>query len=436
MQGLDSPGQLGDYLGDFFGDLRPDLEKVPHMPLTEVLCKGAACPGDRPRLRLADAGGLYLEVHPAGGKHWRWKYRYAGKEKRLSLGTYPSVTLAKARLARDAARRTLADGVDPVQAKSDAKLTQRLRLGTSFEAVARAWFEDWKGPRSPRHADYVLRRLESDVFPVLGRKPVGEVTAPQLLAMAKRIESRGAIDIAKRALQTCGQVLRYAVAHGQLERNPAADVKPSDALKPRRKTNYARLDAKEVPTLLRKIDAYQGTPTTRLAMMLMALTFVRTGELIGARWGEFDLEGAEWRIPPERMKMRTPHIVPLSRQAVEVLATLNEQRRGVTDLLFPGERDHEKPMSNNTILKALERMGYKGRMTGHGFRGIASTVLHELGHRHDVIELQLAHLERNSVSAAYNHATYLKERRELMQAWADHLDRLRRGATLIQLKAG
>jgi len=406
------------------------------MPLTEVLCKGATCPEDRPRVRLADAGGLYLEVHPAGGKHWRWKYRHAGKEKRLSLGTYPSVTLAKARLARDAARLTLAEGVDPVQAKSDAKLAKRLRLGTSFEAVARTWFEDWKGPRSPRHADYVLRRLESDVFPALGRKPVGEVTAPQLLAMAKRIESRGAIDIAKRALQTCGQVLRYAVAHGQLERNPAADVKPSDALKPRRKTNYARLDAKEVPTLLRKIDAYQGTPTTRLAMMLMALTFVRTGELIGARWGEFDLEGAEWRIPPERMKMRTPHIVPLSRQAVEVLATLNEQRRGVTDLLFPGERDHEKPMSNNTILKALERMGYKGRMTGHGFRGIASTVLHELGHRHDVIELQLAHLERNSVSAAYNHATYLKERRELMQAWADHLDRLRRGATLLKLKAG
>ncbi|MBS0217522.1 MAG: tyrosine-type recombinase/integrase [Proteobacteria bacterium] len=406
------------------------------MPLTEVLCKGAACPEDRPRVRLTDAGGLYLEVHPAGGKHWRWKYRHAGKEKRLSLGTYPSVTLAKARLARDAARLTLAEGVDPVQAKSDAKLAKRLRLGTSFEAVARTWFEDWKGPRSPRHADYVLRRLESDVFPALGRKPVGEVTAPQLLAMAKRIESRGAIDIAKRALQTCGQVLRYAVAHGQLERNPAADVKPSDALKPRRKTNYARLDAKEVPTLLRKIDAYQGTPTTRLAMMLMALTFVRTGELIGARWGEFDLEGAEWRIPPERMKMRTPHIVPLSRQAVEVLATLNEQRRGVTDLLFPGERDHEKPMSNNTILKALERMGYKGRMTGHGFRGIASTVLHELGHRHDVIELQLAHLERNSVSAAYNHATYLKERRELMQAWADHLDRLRRGATLLKLKAG
>jgi integrase len=385
---------------------------------------------------MADAGGLYLEVQPAGGKHWRWKYRFAGKEKRLSLGTYPEVTLAKARLARDAARRTLSDGIDPVQAKTDAKLASRLRLGTNFEAVARGWFEHWKGPRSPRHADYVIRRLEADVFPAIGRKPISEVSAPQLLAMAKRIESRGAVDIAKRALQTCGQILRYAVAHGLLERNPASDVKPSDALKPRKKQNYARLDGKEVPTLLRKIDAYQGTPTTRLAMMLMALTFVRTGELIGARWRELDLEGAEWRIPAERMKMRTPHVVPLSRQSIEVLATLNEQRHGVTDLLFPGERDHEKSMSNNTILKALERMGYKGRMTGHGFRGIASTMLHELGYRHDVIELQLAHQERNSVSAAYNHASYLKERRELMQGWADHLDALRRGARVITLRTG
>jgi len=376
------------------------------------------------------------KVQPAGGKHRRWKYRFAGKEKRLLLGTYPTVTLAKARLARDAARRTLSEGVDPVQVKAEAKQVRRLQASTNFETVARAWFEHWKGPRSPRHAHYVIRRLEADVFPAIGRKSVSEVTAPQLLAMAKRIESRGAIDIAKRALQTCGQILRYAVAHGLLERNPAADVKPSDALKPRKKENYPRLDAKEVPQLLRKIDAYQGTYITRLAMMLMALTFVRTGELIGARWREFDLEAAEWRIPAERMKMRTPHIVPLSRQAIEVLATLNEKRHGVTDLLFPGERDHEKPMSNNTILKALERMGYKGRMTGHGFRGIASTLLHELGYRHDVIELQLAHQERNAVSAAYNHATYLKERRALMQAWADHLDELRRGAKVIPLFAG
>lgn len=435
MASLDSQGDLGDDLGDFFGYPGPDLQKVPHMALTDVLCKRAACPEGKARARFADSGGLYLEVHPKGGKHWRWKYRFDGKEKRLALGSYPAVSLAKARLARDAARRTLSEGLDPVQTKIDAKLANRLRMGNTFEAAARAWFEHWHGPRSPRHAAYVRRRLEADVFPVLGRKPVSEVTAPQLLAMAKRIESRGALDIAKRALQTCGQILRYAVAHGLIERNPAADVRPSDALKPRKKKNYARLEGKEVPTLLRKIDAYQGKPTTRLAMVLMALTFVRTSELIAARWSEFDLPAAEWRVPAARMKMRTPHIVPLSTQAVEVLATLHEQRHGLSDLLFPGERDHEKPMSNNTILSALARMGYKGRMTGHGFRGVASTLLHEQGHRHDVIELQLAHQERNSVSAAYNHATYLKERRVLMQAWADHLDELRRGARVIQFPA-
>lgn len=404
------------------------------MALTEVACRNARCPLGKVRTRLADGGGLYLEVAPAGSKYWRWKYRFAGKEKRLAIGVYPIVTLAGARQARDDARRTLLNGVDPSQAKADAKEAARLRIATNFESVARAWFEHWKTPRTPRHTDYVMRRLETDVFPVLGGKPINEVTAPQLVAMAKRIESRGALDIAKRALQTCGQIMRFAVAHGIIDRNPAADVKPADALKPRRKTNYARLDGKEVPALLRKIDAYQGTPTTRLAMMLMALTFVRTGELIGARWGEFDLEAAEWRIPAERMKMRTPHIVPLSAQALEVVATLHERRR-LSDLLFPGERDHEKPMSNNTILKAMERMGYKHRMTGHGFRGIASTMLHELGFRHDVIELQLAHQERNAVSAAYNHATYLKERRVMMQAWADHLDGLRRGAKVIALKA-
>ena len=404
------------------------------MPLTDATCKNARCPDGTAHVRYADSGGLYLEALPAGGKHWRWKYRFAGKEKRLAIGTYPTVTLAQARQARDAARKTLLDGVDPVKAKFDTRLAIRTRMATNFEGVARAWFEHWKGPRTPRHTEYVMRRLEADVFPALGRMPITDITAPQLLAVAKSIERRGAVDIAKRALQTCGQIFRYAVAHGMLERNPAADIKPGDALKARKKTNYARLDGKEVPTLLRKIDTYQGTPHTRLAMQMMALTFVRTGELIAARWGEFDLEAAEWRIPAERMKMRTPHIVPLSTQAVEVLATLHELR-GLSDLLFPGERDHERPMSNNTILKALERMGYKHRMTGHGFRGIASTMLHELGFRHDIIELQLAHQERNAVSAAYNHATYLPERRRMMQAWADHLATLRRGAKVLPFKA-
>lgn len=226
--------------------------------------------------------------------------------------------------------------------------------------------------------------------------------------------------------------MRYAVAHGLLERNPCADVRPSDALIPRRKENYPRLDAKEMPELLRKIEAYQGNAYTRLAMKLMALTFVRTSELIGARWAEINLATAEWRIPAERMKMRTPHIVPLAPQAIEVLQAL-QTLSGHRELLFPGERDPRRSMSNNTILGALKRMGYAGRMTGHGFRGVASTILHEQGHAHNFIELQLAHQERNQVSASYNHATYLEPRRQLMNAWADHLDKMRKGADVIPL---
>lgn len=402
------------------------------MPLTKLECDRAACPPGKPYARLADGLGMYLEVTAAGGKYWRMKYRHGGKEKRLALGVYPEISLADARKRRDKARETLAAGDDPGQLKREAKLARALSDASTFEKVARQWWEQWKGPKSPRHADYVLRRLEADVFPVLGARPVDSITAPQLLAMAKRIESRGAIDIAKRALQTCSQIMRFAVAHGVIERNPGADVRPSDALKPREKENYARLDAREMPELLRKIEAYPGTPYTRLAMKLMALTFVRTGELIGARWAEFDLEAAEWRIPAERMKMRTPHIVPLAPQAVDVLQAL-QTLSGGRALLFPGERDHERPMSNNTILAALKRMGYAGRMTGHGFRGVASTILHEQGYPHHVIELQLAHQERDQVAAAYNHATYLRERRAMMTAWADHLDKMRKGADVIPL---
>ncbi len=409
------------------------------MPLTDAACKNARCPEGRPRERYSDSGGLYLEVQPpaASGrsaKHWRWKYYLGGKEKRLSLGVYPDVTLAEARKARDKARELLKSGTDPVQARADARLAKLATLETNFEAVGRAWFEHWRGPRSKRHADYVLRRLELDVFPVIGKKPVVDITAPILLAMAKKIEARGALDIARRAWQTCGQVFEYALAHGQIERNPSKDVRPGSALKARTKTHYARLDAKELPELLRKTEAYQGAAHTRFAMQLMALTFVRTTELIGARWGEFDLDAAEWRLPAERMKMKAPHIVPLSTQAVEVLRCLLEIR-GTGDLLFPGERLHDRPMSNGTILAALRRMGYAGRMTGHGYRGIASTVLHEQGFEHAHIELQLAHMERDAVSAAYNFATYLPQRRKMMQWWADHLDQLRRGAKVISLRS-
>ncbi|MFT3816048.1 MAG: tyrosine-type recombinase/integrase [Rubrivivax sp.] len=404
------------------------------MPLTDPACRNAKCPPGKPRARFADSGGLYLEATPTGAKLWRWKYRFAGKERRLALGAYPEVSLKQARADRDAARALLDAGTDPNQARKDERAAQRLRLGNTFEAVARAWWGTWSDARSERHADYVLRRLEADVFPAIGSKPIADITAPQLLAMAKKIEARGALDIARRAWQTCGQVFEFALAHGQVERNPAKDVRPGAALKPRQQGHYARIDAKELPELLRRIYAYPGSAYTRMAMQLMTLTFVRTGELIGARWVEFDLDGAEWRIPAERMKMRTPHIVPLSRQAVDVLRCLHELR-GLAGLLFPGERDHEKPMSNNTILAALKRMGYAGRMTGHGFRGIASTVLHEQGFEHAHIELQLAHQERDDVSAAYNFATYLPQRRKMLQWWADHLDQLRQGAKIIPFKA-
>lgn len=409
------------------------------MPLTDPACKNATCPPDRPRLRLSDSGGLYLEVLPSGSKLWRWKYRHAGKEKRLALGAYSGagddfVSLKQARLDRDKARAVLNDGIDPVQLRKDEKLAKTIRQGNTFQAVAESWHENWKAARTPRHADYVLRRMKADVFPAFGAKPVAEITPPQLLAMARKIESRGAQDMARRALQTCGQVFDFALAHGLVERNPARDVKPETTLKPRTTTHYARLDARELPELLRKMHSYPGTPFTRYAMQLMALTFVRTGELIAARWDEFDLDAAEWRIPPERMKMRTPHIVPLSTQAVDALRCLHEIK-GLSGLLFPGERDHETHMSNNTILGALKRMGYAGRMTGHGFRGVASTMLHEQGFDHMHIELQLAHQERDAVSAAYNFATYLPQRRKMMQWWADHLDQLRKGAKVLPFKA-
>jgi integrase len=274
-----------------------------------------------------------------------------------------------------------------------------------------------------------MRRLEADIYPAIGKRPIADIQAPELVTMLKAIEARGAMDIAKRAHETTGQIFRHAIAHGKATRNPAADFKPSDFLKSHKKENYARVDATELPHLMRKIEAYQGTPTTRLAIKLMALTFVRTGELIGAHWAEFNLEAARWDIPASRMKMKTPHVVPLSPQAIEVLRTLHTVTGG-RELLFPGERDHAKPMSNNTILKALERMGYKGQMTGHGFRGIASTVLHEHGHDHAHIELQLAHMERNAVSAAYNHALYLPQRAKMMAWWGNYLDGLTRSNVL------
>src|SRR6266513_230316 len=370
----------------------------------------------RPR-KLSDTGGLHLLVATNGGRYWRFSYRFRGKQKTLALGVYPDVGLAKARARHREARELLADGIDPG--------TERRAAAKTFETAAREWHARWRTNRHPRHAHYVLKRLEADVFPEIGSLPLSELPASAFRDAVQKIERRGAVDIAKRVLQTCGQIMRYALANDLITHNPVAGVKPSDVLKPHKRRNYPRVDARELPALLRAIDGYVGGEHTRLALQLLALTFVRTSELIGARWQELDTKDARWNIPAERMKMKTPHIVPLSKQAIEVL----ERLRKISfdrELVFPGDVNPGKAMSNNTLLFALYRMGYRGRMTGHGFRGVASTILHEQGRPHEHIELQLAHQERNAISAAYNHALYLKPRAEMMQAWADHLDALRR----------
>ncbi len=401
------------------------------MALTDTEVRKAKA-GDK-AYRMSDGTGLYLWITPAGGKLWRWAYEYTGKEKLMSFGRYPEVPLALARERHLEARKLFATGVDPMAQRKVEKTAQMATSANSFQSVASLWMEHWQDGKSPRHVDYVKRRMDADILPCLGARPIAEIEAPELVAMTKAIEQRGARDIAKRALETTGQVFRYAIAHGHTRRNPASEIRPSDILKSARKINYARVDAKELSALLKAIEVYKGTPVTRLAIKLIALTFVRTSELIGARWSEFDMEAARWNIPAERMKMRTPHIVPLATQAIEVLEILSTLT-GASEWLFPGDRSAAKPMSNNTILKALERMGYKGRMTGHGFRGLASTILHEKGYGHEHIELQLAHAPRNAVSAAYNHALYLEPRTRMMQDWANFLEVTLRGGKVLPFR--
>jgi integrase len=385
--------------------------------------------------QLTDGRGLFLWIVPTGGKLWRWKYRFQGVGKQMSYGRYPDITLADARERHASARKLLASGIDPMVQRKIEKTANRDTNELLFREVAAKWHEHWKDGNSAHHVKATWSRLESNVFPLIGGVAITEIEAPQIVAMVKAIQDRGKLDIAKRALETTGQIFRYAVAHGQAKRNPAADIKPGDILKSRQKVNHARVSAKELPALLRAIELYRGKHITRLAMKLMAMTFVRTSELIGAEWEEFDLEAARWNIPAERMKMRTPHIVPLSTQALEVLALLR-QLNGNSELVFPGERDTAKPMSNMTILEALKRMGYGGEMTGHGFRGVASTILHEQGYPHEHIELQLAHAPRNAVSAAYNHALYLEPRSRMMQDWSDFLELTQRGGKVLRFRSG
>lgn len=411
------------------------------MPLTQKAID-ATKPDVKPQ-RLYDAGGLYLEIAPSGGRWWRFKYRFEGKAKLLSLGVFPAVTLAKARSRRNALRELLADGVDPGEKRKAEKREALGREINSFEFVAREWYAKQATKWTARHADDVLRRLERNLFPDLGGEPVAEVTAPKLLAAARKVEGRGAHDLAHRMVGVAGQVFRYAVATGRCERDPSGDLR--GALTPHKARNQAAVTPDELPTLLRAIDGYAGIgdKQTALALRLMCLTFVRTSELIGAEWTEFrnlDGDAPTWIVPASGRKLTRSekedpsnvHVVPLASQAVTILRELQAVGGG-SRYILPG-RNPDKPISNNTLLFALYRLGYKGKMTGHGFRAVASSALNEAGFRPDVIERQLAHKEPNKVRAAYNRTEYLPERRTMMQRWADMVDAYARGADVVPIK--
>ncbi len=389
------------------------------MSLTNLKCQNAK-PAEK-AFRLFDGRGLYLEVRPGGAKYWRMKYRHTGKEKVLALGVYPEVSLAEARGKCLGARKVLEAGADPLAVQREERLLARLSAGRTFEAVAREWHENFKAKWTERHAKTVLHRLETDVFPQIGGFPIAEVRPSHIIEALRKVQRRGAFEPAHRLRQYCSQVFRYAIVHEMADTNPAADV--GQVLRPVVKKHYACIGTDEIPQLIDALGRNDARlhADTRAAIRLLMLTFVRTKELIEATWDEFDLEAAQWVIPAERMKMRSEHVVPLSRQAAEILRELKE-KNGNWRWVFPGHHSRRKHMSNNTVLKGLERLGFKGRMTGHGFRALAmSTIKERLGYRHEVIDRQLAHVPRSMVQRAYDRAQFLSERRKMMQEWADYL---------------
>jgi integrase len=404
-------------------------KRVP--PLTQLQIK-AAKPKDRP-YKLADGGGLYVEVMPTGGKLWRMKYRQPdGKENRLSFGNYPEVSLVDARAKRDSARQLLAEGQDPGRVRAERTSQKQAIAANTFEKVAREWHRAMLGQWQPQTAHDILHRFELDIFPTLGDIPVTQVTTGDVLNAIRDVEQRGAREIARRLTANCARVFRHAIRSGLAERNPAEHLR--EVLEPQEKGHFAALGADGLPALVRAMyanDACMGLPT-RTAMRLMLLVFVRTSEMIETPWSEIDLGRGEWIIPWQRMKRgkrrikpdKTDHHVCLPRQGLALLQQLHRLTGGGT-YLFPNARDAGRPMSNNTLLKALERMGYKGSMTGHGFRALAMSTLKErLGYRHEVVDRQLAHAPKDKLQSAYDRANYLEERRTMMQHWADYIDQV------------
>jgi len=401
------------------------------IPLTDLKVQKAK-PHGKP-ISLFDGGGLYLLITPSGGKLWRFKYRFNNKEKKLAFGSYPEITLHDARQRREEARRLLANNVDPDAVRKAQKQAKTEETET-FEVIAREWHTKFTPTWTPGHAVTIMSRLERDLFPWIGKRPINNIKAPELLTVLRRVESRGALESAHRIRTIAGQVFRYAVATGRAERDPAADLKGA-LPQPGERHHAAITEPKEVAPLLRAIDDYQGHFVVKCALRLAPLLFVRPGELRHAEWAEVDLDAGVWNIPAQKMKMKQAHIVPLCLQAVEILAEL-KRLTGASRYVFPSGRSFARPMSNNAINAALRRMGYdKDTMTGHGFRAMARTILDEvLNVRVDFIEHQLAHAVRDPLGRAYNRTAHLEERRKMMQTWADYLDGLKAGAVVIPFK--
>jgi integrase len=386
--------------------------------LTDLEIRNLKLPG-----KHFDGGGLYLELTRPGHGYWRLKYRFGGKEKRLAFGVYPDVPLKLARERRAEARAVLARGEDPAVARQVQQAEQRRVEALTFELVAREWIEHQGEKWADRTRGAILASLETEAFPKLGARPIAQLKPLEVKAIVKAVDDRGAGEAASRLLQRIKAVFRYAVVHERIESNPMVDLRQADLLKPRQLQHRAAMSEQALPGFLAALAAYQGAQSTVTALQLLMLTVVRPGELRGARWQEFDLAAALWRVPAERMKMKAPHTVPLARQAVVLLQAMPGDREG-PELLFPSPFYPGKPMSENTLNSALARMGFKGEHTAHGFRALFSTIANERGHDADAIERQLAHVERNQVRAAYHRATYLDQRRALMQWWADWLDTL------------
>jgi len=391
-------------------------------PMLSNLQIKTAKPTDKP-YRLYDTGGLYLQIHPNGSKYWRLKYRFSNKEKLLALGVYPIVGLKQARIKLLAAKQALDAGIDPGAHKQEQKKAAQRAVENTFELMARAWHAHHKARWADSTATNNIHRLETDIFPAIGHLAIDKLTIQDVLLPIQQIEARGANELARRTLGLCSQVFRYAIVQGVITFNPVAHIKPIDALKPAKKGHFASIESRELPSLVQAIRDNKARlfSSTKLALELMLLTFVRTSELIQAEWDEIDLAKKTWLIPASRMKMRRNHIVPLSDRAIEILTEL-KSLSGPRKYVFQHFSDPRKHMSNNTILKALERLGYKGQMTGHGFRSLAmSTIKENLGYRHEVVDRQLAHAHRNKVDAAYDRAQFLPERIKMMQEWADYV---------------